>query len=132
MKTSAINLVIKRYFKENKIKLGEVAELLDISQSNLTERLNSTRAITIDEFMILYSHYGDNFGLTIMAHYRAKMLYLEKIRTLIGHMSELKMLYGQVRNKSDDIFALLDEIEFGMKKLKINRTAEKTLVLTSS
>jgi len=107
MKTSTVNLVIKRYFKENKIKLGEVAELLKISQSNLTERLNSKRAITIDEFMILYSHYGDNFGLSVMAHYRAKMLYLEKIGILIDHMSELKLLYSQVRKKSDDIFSNL-------------------------
>jgi len=114
MKTSAINLVIKRYFKENKIKLGEVADLLEISQSNLTERLNSTRAITMDEFIILYSHYGDNFGLTVMSHYGAKMLYLEKIRNLIQHMSELKNLYVKVRERSDDIFALLGEIEMGM------------------
>jgi plasmid maintenance system antidote protein VapI len=121
MKTSTVNLVIKKYFKENKIKLGEVAELLDISQSNLTERLNSTRAITIDEFMILYGQYGDNFGLSIMSHYGAKMLYLEKIRILISHMSELKNLYGMVRATSEDIFDLLDEIESGMNEIYSDR-----------
>jgi hypothetical protein len=120
MKTSTVNLVIKRYFKENKTKLGEVANLLHISQSNLTERLNSTRAITIDEFMILYSHYGDNFGLAVMSHYGAQMLYLEKIRNLIGHMGVLKTLYAKVREKSDEIFALLGEIEMGMNKLSVN------------
>lgn len=120
MKTSTVNLEIKRYFKENKIKLGEVANLLEISQSNLTERLNSTRAITMDEFMILYCYYGDNFGLTVMAHYGAKMLYLEKIRNLIQHMSELKILYGKVRERSDDIFALLGEIELGMNKMYVD------------
>ena len=117
MKTSAVNLVIKKYFKENKIKLGEVANLLGISQSNLTERLNSTRAITIDEFMILYSHYGDNFGINVMGHYGAKMLYLEKIKFLIHQMAELKDLYAMVRERSDVIFNILEEVEKGMKKI---------------
>ena len=117
METSAVNLVIKKYFKENKIKFGEVASLLGISQSNLTERLNSTRAITIDEFMILYGYYGDNFGINVMGHYGAKMLYLEKIKFLIHHMSELKELYADVREKSDVIFNILGEIEKGMKKI---------------
>ena len=118
MKTSTVNLIIKKYFKENKIKLGDVANLLGISQSNLTERLNSTRAIPIDEFMILYGHYGDLFGITVMAHYGAKMLYLEKIRALILHMDELKVLYATVREKSDIIFNILDEIERGMNEIR--------------
>ena len=119
MKTCTANLVIKKYFKENKIKLGDVANLLGISQSNLTERLNSSRAITIDEFMILYSYFGDNFGIAVMAHYGAKMLYLEKIKDLISHMSELKELYVKVRKKSDYIFEILGEIEIGMSKINV-------------
>jgi len=119
MKTSSVNITIKKFFKENKIKLGEVANLLGISQSNLTERLNSPRAITIDEFMILYSHYGDNFGITVITHYRAKMLYLEKIKTLIDHMGELKGMYAMVRAKSEDIFSLLGEIEEGMNRINV-------------
>ena len=117
MKTSAVNLIIKKYFKENKIKLGEVAGLLSISQSNLTERLNSTRAITIDEFMILYCNYGDDFGISIMLYYGTKMFYLEKLRMLLKHMNELKGLYEDVRQKSDNIFDILGEIEKGMNKI---------------
>ncbi len=117
MKTARVNILIREYFKENKIKLMEVANLLGISQSNLTERLNSSRAITIDEFMLLYSTYGDDFGINIMKHYGAKMLYLEKIKMLLRHMDELQDLYVEVRDKSEEIFGIISQIERGMNKI---------------
>jgi hypothetical protein len=45
------------------------------------------------------------------------MLYLEKLRILLKHMNELKGLYENVRQKSDDIFDILGEIEKGINKI---------------
>ena len=97
--------------------MGDVAELLGISQSNLTERLHSSRAITLDEFMLLYATYGDNFGVNVMRNYGAKMLYMEKIRQLLQLMDELQDLYVEVRDKSEEIFEITGQIEKGMRKI---------------
>ena len=110
-----INIVIKDYFKKNKIRLREVADHLGMSPSNLTERLNSTRAITLDEFFNLYEIYGDGFAITIMSHYRSRMLFLERIKELIAYNHELQDMYSKVRNMNKEVFRILSDIESGIQ-----------------
>lgn len=112
--TTNINSVIKDYFKKNKIRLREVADHLGMSPSNLTERLNSTRAITLDEFFYLYGIYGDGFAITIMGHYKSRMLFLERIKELIAYNHELKDLYAKVKDKNKEVFKILNDIESGI------------------
>ena len=112
--TSEINNVIKEYFRINKIKLKEVATHLNTSPSNLTERLNSSRAFTLDEFFTLYNAYGDGFAMAVMAHYNSRMLFLESIQELIGYYKELRELYSRVRGINDNVFGILNEIEKGI------------------
>ena len=54
MKTAGINSVVRDHLKTNKIKFGEVAKALGMSQSNFSERLRSSRSLSLDEFMVLY------------------------------------------------------------------------------
>ena len=111
MKTSAVNLVIKQYFKENKITLREVAEHLGMSQSNLTERLSSSRSITLDESFKLYKLYGDSAAIAVMRHYNSSMVCLEKIKELIAHYDELQDLFSKVRIKNEKVFEILNDID---------------------
>lgn len=113
--TAEINMVIKDYFKKNKIKLREVAEHLDMSQSNLTERLGSSRAVTLDEFFNLYEIYGDGFAIAVMHHYKSRMLFLERIKELIAYNHDLQDLYARVRDKNKTVLKILDDIESGIK-----------------
>jgi hypothetical protein len=121
MKASEVNGVIRNFFKNNNIKFGSVAELLGISKSNLTERFNSPRSFTLDEFMLMYARYGDNFGLAVMNHYGAQMLYLGKIRKLIGLMSDLELLFKLVKDKNKDVFEIIGQIEEGIKHIDKSR-----------
>lgn len=111
-----INKKIKEFFRKNKIKFKEVSNLLNISQSNLTERLNSTRSITLDEFFTLYEHYGDEFAMIVMKHYGSRMLFLEKIKRLIRITNELKTTYEDVRTKNEEVFSVLKHIEEGIEE----------------
>ena len=113
--TTHINSVIKNYFKKNKIRLREVADQLGMSPSNLTERLNSTRAITLDEFFHLYEIYGDGFAITIMSHYKSRMLFLERIKELIAYNHELQDMYAKVRDMNKEVFRILNDIESGIE-----------------
>lgn len=113
--TTNINGVIKDYFKKNQIRLREVADHLRMSPSNLTERLNSTRAITLDEFFYLYGIYGDGFAITIMSHYKSRMLFLERIKELIAYNHELQDLHGKVRDMNKEVFKILNDIESGIQ-----------------
>lgn len=113
--TTNINGVIKDYFKKNQIRLREVADHLGMSPSNLTERLNSTRAITLDEFFYLYGIYGDGFAITIMSHYKSRMLFLERIKELIAYNHELQDLHGKVRDMNKEVFKILNDIESGIQ-----------------
>jgi len=106
-----INIVIKDYFRKNKIKLREVAEHLDMSQSNLTERLSSSRSITLDEGFNLYKIYGDSFALAVMKYYNFSVLFLEKIKELIAYYDELQGLYSKVRSKNENVLEILNDIE---------------------
>lgn len=109
--TAEINIVIKDYFRKNKIKLREVAEHLDMSQSNLTERLSSSRSITLDEGFNLYKIYGDSFALAVMKYYNFSVLFLEKIKELIAYYDELQGLYSKVRSKNENVLEILNDIE---------------------
>ena len=88
---------------------------MGMSPSNLTERLNSTRAITLDEFFNLYEIYGDGFAITIMSHYRSRMLFLERIKELIAYNHELQDMYSKVRNMNKEVFRILSDIESGIQ-----------------
>lgn len=116
-----INTIIREYFKKNKIKLKEVARLLNTSQSNLSERLNSKRSITLDEFFILYTQFGDNFAITVMEHYGSRMLFLERIKDLIAIADQLKTIYNEVREKNEQVFGILDDIEKGINVFSSNQ-----------
>lgn len=109
-----VNTIIKAYFRKHKIKLKDVALLLSTSQSNLSERLNSKRSITLDEFFILYEHYGDSFAITVMQHYGSRMLFLERIKDLIVITDQLKILYNDVRDKNEQVFGILNDIDKGI------------------
>jgi transcriptional regulator with XRE-family HTH domain len=109
--TAEINIVIKDYFKKNKIKLQKVAEHLDMSQSNLTERLSSSRSITLEESFNLYKIYGDSFALAVMKHYNSRMLCLEKIEELIAYYNELQELFSKVESKNEKVLEILNDIE---------------------
>ena len=104
--------------ENNKVKMKDVSEHLNISQSNLTERLNSKRSITLDEFFILYQVYGDAFAITVMQHYGSRMLFLEKIKRLIEITNELKSTYEDVRNKNEEVFATLYDIKKGIEEFQ--------------
>jgi transcriptional regulator with XRE-family HTH domain len=118
-KMNKINTIIREYFRNNKIKLKDVAQLLNTSQSNLSERLNSKRSITLDEFFTLYGYYGDNFAITVMEHYGSRMLFLEQIKELITITNQLKPIYNEVREKNEKVFQLLGGIEKGIDAFSI-------------
>ena len=109
-----INTTIKAYFKNNKIKFKDISDQLNMSQSNLSERLNSNRSITLDEFFILYKNYGDGFAMAVMQHYNSRMLFLERIKQLIKITDDLKGIHEQVKNKNEEVVEILEEIDFGI------------------
>lgn len=106
-----INLVIRAYFKKNKIKLKDISAHLNISQSNLSERLNSKRSITLDQFFTLYKIYGDSFAIAVTQHYKSKIVFLEKIMHLTQISDELKAMHIAIHNKNNEVCDILEEMD---------------------
>ena len=110
MKMANINSIIKGYFRKNKIKLKDVANHLNISQSNLSERLSSNRSITLDQFFILFNIYGDSFAIEVMQHYQLRLPFFKKIGHLLQINYELKTIYNEIMIKNEEFFHILEEI----------------------
>ena len=68
------NQELRNYFRDNDIRLKEVANILNINQSTLSERLKSDTCLNVESFLILAKAYGydiielasDYFGFTPM------------------------------------------------------------------
>ena len=110
----SINTIIKEYFKNNKIKFKDISDQLNMSQSNLSERLSSNRSITLDEFFTLYDYHGDEFAIKIIQHYKAEPFVLVKVKQLIKIKDALKQL------ENDQVHKIIDEID-RMINVSINR-----------
>lgn len=51
-------LKFKGYCTANNIKQSEISELLEISLSNVNEKLNGKQPFTLEQVKILCKHYG--------------------------------------------------------------------------
>lgn len=116
-----INSIIKEYFKNNKVKFKDVSVLLNMSQSNFSERLNSKRSFTLDECSILYDHYGDEFAIKLIEHYNPGTLVLVKVNQLIKIVDELKGIEKEEGTKNDRVFDVIEQIDHMINGSSINK-----------
>ena len=98
-----INQTIKDYFKKRGIPLRSVAKILEISQSNLTNRLNSERSITTDELFKLINNYGDHLGFVVMKHYGQKVPFESKYIKLIEMLEHWSNYCQDLKELTDKI-----------------------------
>ena len=112
MRTNKYNVVLKEFFRQNKIPLKEVACVLGISQSNLTERLQSSRPINSDEWSLLYKRYGGSFAYEFFRYYEVSPLFLDDLKEIVEIHDELNVLYRQVQERNDrlkDLFIMIEK-----------------------
>lgn len=118
MEIAGINIVVRDYLKKNKIKFGEVAEALGMSQSNFSERLRSTRSLSLDEFMVLYKMCGSSFAGEMMAYYKMPLMFQNELKEITEILMWLKPVYKQVLEKNNRVFEIIEQISNTMGKLE--------------
>lgn len=108
--------MLRDFFRQYKIPLKELASVLGVSQSNLTERLQSSRPINADEWSLLYKRYGGSFSDEFFRYYEVSPLFLDDLKEIVDIHDELNVLFRQVQEKNKRLKDLFNKIQETIEK----------------
>lgn len=109
-----LNSAIRSYFKENGIKLVELAKIWNIQPSSVSKKIDSPNCITIDEWMLLFERFEEGIlpMLEDLYPFYAGWSNDDRVKVLeikLKNAEELMKQTMRMKEEQDKLIAMLGE-----------------------